>query len=195
MERVRQLFLVVLFSAALVPQACLNGNVAQPAPTAQTSDLLGTWQADYSRYGFLNDCYPRRCPGAMEILILEKGGGYDQTYYDGQGRVYESPGHGWYLVDNQLYLRDGRYYPLGLQDADDFAEGELSGNIFFEQGEWSSEFRATTPTVVILDVRPSSIAPGGWVLKYPGMGIDPDFPEFVSFERVITSTRGPTTAP
>lgn len=184
----------VLFGLCM-PIAIIQGCVSQeqrgPFPTVSPDLLVGIWQADYSAYPGLA-FYGENFRG-VETLILNTDGTYRQTYDDREGHLYTSPGSTWYIQDCQLYLEGGRYYPLGPEMADLFATGQAGGSFFYDEqkGEWDFTFRMSQRMRVILDIKPCPPRGDRVVLRYPGVGPDPDLPVFVELQRVNMAAPSP----
>jgi hypothetical protein len=50
---------------------------------------------------------------------------YQQVYNNGYGYVYTSPWNEWQQQYNHVHLTQGRFYPLGIKDAEKLAGGSL----------------------------------------------------------------------
>ena len=147
----------------------------------ESSDLVGTWKADYDRYFTGNNwsCYGRVT--GVETITLRADGVYQQVYNDGQGYVYTSPWNRWYFGGRTLRLEGGRFYPLGIEDAERLANGQLYYHSNDDGTGRPLDLDSTTG--IVLHAWPRS--GGGIVLQYPPV-CDLDAPIFVEFQPVIS---------
>jgi hypothetical protein len=113
--------IALLILTGMIVQGC---GILSPPKTFEASDFVGTWQAEYTDVMTWSG---ERVFG-IERLTLKADGTYQQVYDDGKGYVYTSPWNKWHLkrLSNgrtQIHLRGGRYYPSGIQTAENYARG------------------------------------------------------------------------
>ena len=142
------------------------------------SDLVGTWRADYDE-----DYFGRRCwytVTGLETLTLRADGTYRQVYDDGRGYVYTSPWNNWHLDEYRgssiLHLEGGRFYPLGIEDAEKMARGELLWSAI----DYTGGRIDLDGSEVLLYAYGSPAAAGGTHLRHLQV-CDPDAPAIVDF--------------
>ncbi len=162
------------------------------------SDLAGTWRAEYD----INEYKKRGCwieATGVETLTLKADGTYQQIYDDGKGYVYISPWNRWHLKMDRgyvyVYLEGGRFYPLGIEDAEKLASGKL---FFYSDDDGTGRPFELDSTTGIFLLRSASwyIFTGEYevTLNYPPV-CDLDSPVIVKFYPVSPSPPAPTPSP
>lgn len=147
--------------------------------TLDSSELEGVWVANYDRSEFeQSGCIA--IPTGTETLTLRADGTYQQTYEDGYSYVFTSTWNSWYLDYSAgryvIHLEGGRFYPIGIEDAEALAEGRL---IYTNYGVWGDPLQLDG-TEVVLYVGFNSSASGEMYLYYPPV-CDLDSPVTVKF--------------
>jgi len=127
--------------------------------------LVGTWEADYSEesdFGLYCNAL------GLETLEFRSDGTYKQVYHDGRGYEYESSWNAWHLEKRErgtiIHLMDGRFYLLGIQEAEKLANGQ---SFVYLDDDGRSYPLGLDGSEVILHVFRDDKAPGGFVLEYP----------------------------
>jgi hypothetical protein len=142
------------------------------------SGVAGTWRADYDEAYFRARC--GYAVAGVETLTLKADGTYQQVYSDGRGYVYESPWNNWYLDEYRgssvVRLAAARFYPLGIEDADKMARGELVYHAIDYSGGRIDLDGSELPVYAYV----SPAAPGGIYLRHLQV-CDPDAPVIVDF--------------
>jgi hypothetical protein len=148
-------------------------------------DLAGTWEAKYD-----GDYFDRRCGyrvTGVETLNLRADGTYQQVYADGEGYVYTGPWSRWYVEHeggvSVLHLVGGRFYPLGIVEAERLARGQL----ICDMPDYSGGRIILDGSQIVLYAYGSSLAPGGIILRHLEV-CDPDSPAIVDFWREVKGT-------
>ena len=143
----------------------------------EASDFVGTWRAIYQDVESMSGSV-----SGVETIALKADGTYQQTFEGERGYVYTSPWNKWWLESGRiLHLEGGRFYPLGIKDAEDLASGRLGASLINPIGERVE----LDGTEIVLYASGYSDAPGGVVLEHLAVG-DPDSPNIVRFYRVTT---------
>lgn len=170
------LHLTICFLIALSMAGCCCAGLT--FDELEASDLVGTWRADYDE-----DYFGRRCwytVTGVETLTLRADGTYQQVYYDQRGYVYESPWNTWHLDEYRgssvVRLDGARFYPLGIQDAEKMARGEL----VYHAIDYSGGRIDLDGSELVLYAYGSLAAPGGMILRHLQV-CDPDAPAIVDF--------------
>lgn len=155
-------------------------------------DLLGTWRADYDEQYYRSRCW--YTVSGVERLTLRADGTYQQVYDDGKGYLYTSPWNRWYLEDHRgsavLRLEGARFYPLGIEDAEKMAKGEL----VYQAIDYTGASVDLDGTEVLLYVYVGTGTPGGMQLRHLEV-CDPDSPAIVDFYLESTPPPTPTILP
>lgn len=142
------------------------------------SDVAGNWRAEYDEAYFRARC--GYTVAGVETLTLKANGTYQQVYSDGRGYVYESPWNKWYLDEYRgssvVRLAGARFYPLGIEDAEKMATGELVYHAIDYGGERIDLDGSELPVYVYV----SPAALGGLHLRHL-QACDPDAPAIVDF--------------
>jgi hypothetical protein len=163
---------------------CRSGT--DSSDSAEDAVLVGTWKAEYDEREF----HRRGCFAAVtgvETLILRADGTYQQIYDDGEGYVYTSPWNEWYQRDNRVHLDGGRFYPLGIEDAEKLADGRMSWHTD-DDGTGHPLDLDNTTGITLQVTRHWYVLEGERevTLDYPPV-CDLDSPVIVEFHRVDTS--------
>ncbi len=187
-----QMVMCVLIGLSAAACCCCLPN---PNPPPETSDLVGTWRADYDEYfrGHSWSCYGRAT--GVETLTLRADGTYQQVYDNGKGYAYTSSWNEWRQQYNRIHLAGGRFYALGIEDATKLASGQLIWHTDDDGTGHPLDLDSTTG--ITLHVTPR------WyvftnerevTLDYPPV-CDLDSPVIVEFHRVVTPVLTPATIP
>lgn len=140
----------------------------------ESSDFVGTWRAEYD--GNAVNCWATTVTATgVETLTLRADGSYQQIYDNGRGYVYTSPWNKWHLTRpyGRIHLEGGRFYPLGIEDAEALANGQLFWHTDDDGTGHSLDLDSTTG--VFLDVRYDGYileGRGEMTLEYPLVCID-----------------------
>jgi hypothetical protein len=160
---------------------CRTVDAVNPFKTFTPGDLVGTWRTEYTGIEYFAWDGTRKLAG-VETLTLRADGTYQQIYDDGMGYKYTSPWNKWRLERGYiLHLAGGRFYGLGIRDAESYAHGaDLTvrgpGN---EKMELIGE--------MVFFVYPASSKGGAAQLVSPPIPLtDPDTPTTVLLYRVST---------
>lgn len=142
------------------------------------SDVVGIWRANYDEGYFRARC--GYTVTGVETVSLRGDGTYQQVYDDGRGYVHKSPWNKWYLEEYRgssvVHLEGGRFYPLGIEDAEKMASGEL----VYHAIDYSGGRIDLDGTEVVLYAYVSPEALGGIHLRHLQV-CDPDAPAIVDF--------------
>ncbi len=158
-------------------------------------ELVGVWRTDYTGIEYDTAIWEgsafksvhRKLTG-IEILILRADGTYQQIYDDGKGYKYISPWSRWWIErDWILHLEGGRFFALGIEDAEAYARG-VALTVLGPANE-----RVELIREMVFFVFPASPAEGGAKLVSPYViSNDPDTSPNVTFYRVSTPVATPT---
>ena len=181
--------ILVMFSAVV----CCCSGPARSDPT-EDSDLVGTWRADYDGREFdRHGCFT--IVTGVETLTFKADGTYQQVYDDGRGYVYTSPWNEWHREYNRIHLDGGRFYPLGIEDAEKLANGQLFWHTD-DDGRGRPLDLDSTTGITLHVTRHHYIFEGERevTLDYPPV-CDLDSPVIVEFHEVVTLASTPTAVP
>lgn len=175
--------MAVCFLLGIIGLACVG---VPRRKVYEVSDFVGTWRATYENvenvWGSVS---------GVETITLKADGTYQQTFEGEKGYVYTSPWNKWWLESGRvLHLEGGRFYPLGIQDAEDLASGRLGASLISPTGERVE----LDGTEIVLYPSSYSDAPSGVVLEHLAVG-DPDSPDIVRFYRVTAPAPAATATP
>lgn len=184
----RQIWLQMILCVLVVVIAAACCCAGFPIKQIKPSDLAGTWRAEYDKYARHNCSLT-----GVETLTLRPDGTYQQVYEDRKGYVYTSPWNEWHLDHSRrgyliVRLKGGRFYPLGVEDAERIARGELRYHV----ESYGGEIVTVDATEVILYV--FATREGPYLEHLPVC--EPDFPVNVEFYRIDRYVRSyPTVFP
>ncbi len=159
-----------------------------PFRVIEPSDLVGTWRAVYDVHEYDRACW--FLVTGVETLTLRADGTYQQVYNDGQGYTYTSPWNKWHFNGRTLHLEGGRFYPLGIEDAEKLANGQLY--YYSDDDGTGRPLELDSTTGVILHAWPSH--GGEIILQYPPV-CDLDAPLYVEFHLVASPALTSTVSP
>jgi hypothetical protein len=173
--------IIIAWVALSVLAICCAGSTG---PALDSAELEDVWVADYDRRDFeQSGCFA--IPTGTETITLRADGTYQQTYEDEYGYVFTSTWNNWYLGYSAgrhvIHLEGGRFYPLGIEDAEALAEGRL---IYTNYGVWGDPLQLDG-TEVVLYVGFNSHASREMYLYYPPV-CDLDSPVTVEFIELDT---------
>lgn len=174
----------LLLAASLVSCTLVPGEVGG----LSVASLAGTWTVKYD-----DEYFEARCGYSVtgvETLTLEADGTYQQKYADGKGYVYTGPRSQWYVEYERgvsvLHLLGGRFYALGIVEAERLARGQL----IYDAPDYSGGRVTLDGSEIVLYAYGSSLAPGGIILRHLAV-CDPDSPAIVDFWREAKGTPSP----
>ena len=154
-------------------------HAAERRPTLTPVDVVGTWQADYSKSAVPEVSVPTGLDfiNGIETVTLESDGTFQQTF---KGETEESTYGVWTLEDGDiLHLKGAKVYVYGLQFAERLASGQARASVYDCHGQPIE----VNGSELMLCVSPDRNTPGGLALQHLEIG-DPDSPEIVKFHRM-----------
>lgn len=178
----------VLISLGALACCCLG---TTPPDSAEDLDITGTWRAEYDEEFEGSVCWVT----GVETLTLWADGTYQQVYDNGYGYVYTSPRNEWHRQYNRVHLAQGRFYPLGIKDAEKLADGRLIWHTNDDGTGQPLKLNSTTGITLYITHHWYIFENEREVtLDYPP-ACEPDSPVVVYFRRVVTpvlSTSSPS---
>lgn len=140
-------------------------------------EIVGTWQADYSRYE-LPDFYELgKTVQGLEIIVLKPSADFQQDFQV-DNNIVSTTGNWEVQSDSVLHLKGGKYFVYGPRMAESIAQG--TGKL--HTVDCFGHETDIDVSELQLCIRVNRNAPGGIVLEHLEAG-DPDAPQIVTFYR------------
>lgn len=141
-------------------------------------EIVGTWQADYSRYELPDFHKIGKTVQGLESIVLKPNAVFQQDFQADDNLV--STGGNWEVQNGSvLHLKGGKYFVYGQGVAESIAQG--TGKL--HTVDCFGHETDIDVSELLLCIRVNRNAPGGIVLEHLEAG-DPDAPQVVTFYRI-----------